>query len=185
MRGRAMVPSLPATFRVVATLLLLVGLMAGCRGSSNASETELQLWMKEQAALVNRLPTRLSVTAELGGSRSDPTLRFHLVNRTTETLELYKGELPWSPVSENGLDLFAISASGQSFDRIFVISHYGPDIVEIPSAASLEGEYPISHAFLGEWTQQDETLLLWTWKLPRQLNRPREVATGYVIIPGR
>jgi len=123
------------------------------------------------------------VTAELSGSKSDPALRFRLVNISLWVVELYKGGLPWSPVYESGLDLFAISSDGRSLDRFFVMSHYGPDIVKIPPGESLEGEYRISHAFVGDWNQQHETLLLWSWKLPKQLNRPREVATGYVVIP--
>lgn len=67
-------------------LMSLVMLLVGCHDRPNTSETELQFWMKEQAALGNHAPTRLSVTAELAGSRSEPTLRFRLVNISTEPL---------------------------------------------------------------------------------------------------
>jgi len=164
-------------------LMSLVMLLVGCHDRPNTSETELQFWMKEQAALGNHAPTRLSVTAELAGSRSEPTLRFRLVNISTGTVELYKGELPWSDVSENGLELFAISPDGRPLDGISVPSHYGPNLVRIPPGESLEGEYQVSWGFVGDWAQQHETLLLWSWPLPKQLNRPREVATGYVVIP--
>ena len=183
MRGRGVMPSVSVMGRAIGGMALVAGLLAGCHDTSSTSETALQRWMKEQSALANHAATRLSVTAELAGSKSEPTLRFRLLNMTTATVELYKGELPWSPVYENGLDLFAISSDGRSLDRLFVMSHYGPAIVKIPPGESLEGEYQVSHAFVGDWNQQHETLLLWSWKLPKQLTRPREVATGYIVIP--
>ena len=183
MRGSSVMPGVSAMGRAIGGMALVAGLLAGCHDTSSTSETALQRWMKEQSALANHAPARLSVTAELAGSRSEPTLRFRLLNTTTATVELYKGELPWSGVYESGLDVFAISSIGQPLDRFIAMSHYGPDVVEIPPGESLEGEYQISQDFAGDWTQRHETLLLWSWKLPKQLNRPQEVATGYVVIP--
>lgn len=127
----------------------------------------------------------LSVSTKLYDANSQSRLSFSIDNIGTDSVKLYKADLPWGNLTSTLLIVAKANRTGDLLERSRFIDDPSPEMIAIPSGKNLVGAIDLNKQFpnLYEARCKSDYLLFWSYRAEDINDAKSSRFGGMVLLP--